>query len=65
LFEHDLFGKPVPDHALDRQGGAGMRMLVAFLVVLGVICLWDANFNNGILTDGAKTMLRDIKNNIR
>jgi hypothetical protein len=47
------------------KGGAGMRMLVAFLVVLGVIYLWDANFNNGILTDGAKTMLRDIKNNIR
>jgi hypothetical protein len=42
-----------------------MRMLVAFLVVLGVIYLWDANFNNGILTDGANTMLRDIKNNIR
>jgi hypothetical protein len=42
-----------------------MRMLVAFLVVLGVIYLWDANFNKGILTDGANTMLRDIKNNIR
>jgi hypothetical protein len=42
-----------------------MRMLVAFLIALGAIYLWDANYNNGILADGAKTMLRDIKHNIR
>jgi hypothetical protein len=42
-----------------------MRMLVAFLIVLGAIYLWDANFNNGILTAGAKSMLQDIGRSIR
>ena len=42
-----------------------MRMLVAFLIVLGAIYLWDTNFNNGILTAGATSMLRDIKHSIR
>ncbi len=42
-----------------------MRMLLALLIVLGVVYFWDANYNNGILTDGAKTMLRDISRSIR
>jgi hypothetical protein len=42
-----------------------MRMLVAFLIVLGAIYLWDANYNNGILTAGAKSMLQDIGRSIR
>ena len=29
-----------------------MRVLIAFLIVLGAIYLWDANYNNGSLTDG-------------
>ena len=42
-----------------------MRMLLAFLIVLGGVYLWDANYNNGILMDGAKSMLRDIEHSIR
>jgi hypothetical protein len=42
-----------------------MRVLIAFLIVLGAIYLWDANYNNGILSDGARSMLRDIERSIR
>lgn len=42
-----------------------MRMLLAFLIVLGAIYVWDVNFNNGILTDGVTSMLRDIGRNFR
>jgi hypothetical protein len=42
-----------------------MRVLIAFLIVLGAIYLWDANYNNGILTAGARSMLRDIERSIR
>ena len=42
-----------------------MRMLLAFLIVLGVVCVWDVNYNNGILSDGARSMLRDIARSIR
>ena len=41
-----------------------MRMLVAFLIVLGAIYLWDVNYNNGSLTAGA-SMLQDIERSIR
>ncbi len=41
-----------------------MRMLVAFLIVLGAIYIWDANYNNGTLTAGARGMLRDIERSI-
>ena len=42
-----------------------MRMLVAFLIVLGAIYLWDTSYNNGSLTAGARSMLRDIECSIR
>jgi hypothetical protein len=42
-----------------------MRIFVPFLIVLGAIYFWDANYNKGIFMDGAKSMLRDIKHNIR
>jgi hypothetical protein len=37
-----------------------MRMLAAFLIVIGAVYLWDINYNNSVLTDGAKSMLQDI-----
>jgi hypothetical protein len=42
-----------------------MRMLLAFLIVVGVIYLWDVNYNNRVLTDGAKSMLQDIDRSFR
>jgi hypothetical protein len=42
-----------------------MRMLLAFLIVVGAIYLWDVNYNNGVLTDGAKSMLQDIDRSFR
>jgi hypothetical protein len=42
-----------------------MRMLVPFLIALGAIYLWDVNYNHGMLTDGAISMLRDIGRAIR
>jgi hypothetical protein len=42
-----------------------MRMLVPFLIALGAIYFWDAHYNNGIVTDGAKSMLEDIARNLR
>ena len=48
-----------------RRRGNDMRMLVAFLIALGAIYLWDANYNDGSLTAGAKSMLQDIERSIR
>jgi hypothetical protein len=42
-----------------------MRMFVAFLIVLGVLYIWDINFNHGVLTAGATSMLRDIEHSFR
>jgi hypothetical protein len=42
-----------------------MRMLVPFLIALGVLCAWDVNYNHGVLTDGAKSMPRDIEHSWR
>jgi hypothetical protein len=36
-----------------------MRMLMVFLIVLGAV------YNNGVLSDGAMSMLRDIDRSIR
>jgi len=29
-----------------------MRVLVPILIVLGVLYIWDVNYNNGVLTAG-------------
>ena len=42
-----------------------MRMLMAFLITLGAVYIWDVNYNNGVLSDGARSMLRDIDRSIR
>ena len=42
-----------------------MRLLLAALITLGAIYLWDVNYNHGMLMDGAKSMLRDIDHSIR
>jgi hypothetical protein len=33
-----------------------MRILVALFAVLAVVYFWDANYNNGMLLDGASRM---------
>ena len=45
--------------------GMDMRIILPFLIVLGASYVWDTHYNNGILTDGAKSMLRDIEHSIR
>jgi hypothetical protein len=40
-------------------------MLMVFLIVLGTVYIWDVNYNNGVLSDGARSMLRDIDRSIR
>ena len=42
-----------------------MRMLMVLLIVLGAGYIWDVNYNNGVLSDGARSMLRDIDRSIR
>jgi archaellum component FlaF (FlaF/FlaG flagellin family) len=42
-----------------------MRMLVAFLIVLGVLYIWDVNYNSGVLSAGVISMLQDIDRSIR
>jgi hypothetical protein len=42
-----------------------MRILLPILIALGVIYVWDVNYNHGALTDGARGMLRDINRSIR
>ena len=37
-----------------------MRMFGAFLIVIAVIYFWDAEYNNGRLTDGARSMGRSM-----
>jgi hypothetical protein len=38
---------------------------VAFLIVLGAVYIWDVNYNNGVLSDGAMSVLRDIERSLR
>jgi len=42
-----------------------MRTVFAFLIVVGAIYLWDVNYNNRVLTDGARSMLQDIDRSFR
>ena len=42
-----------------------MRMLMVFLIVLGAVYIWDVNYNNGILSDGVRSMLRSVSHSIR
>jgi hypothetical protein len=37
-----------------------MRMLVAFLIFLTAVYVWDAQYNNGRLADGVRGMGRSI-----
>ena len=41
-----------------------MRMFGAFLIVIAVLYFWDAEYNNGRLTDGARSMGRSIVHNM-
>jgi hypothetical protein len=40
-------------------------MLMVFLIVLGAVYVWDVNYNNGVLSDGARSMLRSMSHSIR
>lgn len=42
-----------------------MRMLLAFLITLCVVYIWDVNYNNGVLSDEAMSMLRSMSHSIR
>jgi hypothetical protein len=55
----------VVELGLKAKGENDMRMLVAFLIVLGAIYIWDVNYNNSVLTDGALSMLRSISHSMR
>jgi hypothetical protein len=37
-----------------------MRILVALFAVLAVVYFWDANYNNGMLSDGAIRMEQSV-----
>jgi hypothetical protein len=39
-------------------------MFVAFLVVLTVVCFWDIEYNNGVLTGGLRAMGRSISHHM-
>jgi hypothetical protein len=38
----------------------GMRIFGAFLICLAITYFWDAEYNNGRLSDGARSMGRSI-----
>ena len=42
-----------------------MRMLMVFLIAVGVVYIWDVNYNNGVLSDGARSMVRSMSDSIR
>jgi hypothetical protein len=42
-----------------------MRMPVVFLIVLVAVYIWDVNFNNGVLSDGAIRMFHSMSHSIR
>jgi hypothetical protein len=37
-----------------------MRIFIAFLIFIGVTYFWDAEYNNGRLADGVRSMGRSI-----
>ena len=41
-----------------------MQIFVAFLVVLAVVYYWDANYNNGKLSDGVIRMERSMSHSM-
>lgn len=41
-----------------------MRMIVAFLVAVSLVYVWDAEYNNGRLADGVVGMGRSITHNM-
>jgi hypothetical protein len=44
----------------NRDLEVSMRMFVAFVIVLGIVYLWDAEYNYGKLADGIFSMGRAI-----
>jgi hypothetical protein len=50
----------------DRQYPLGqkMRMFGAFLIFIAVTYFWDAEYNNGRLADGVRSMGRSIVHNM-
>jgi hypothetical protein len=42
-----------------------MRILLPLLIVLGVLYVWDVNYNGGVLTAGVTSMVRDISRSFR
>jgi hypothetical protein len=41
-----------------------MRLFLAFLVVLSIAYFWDAEYNNGKLSDGLRSMSRSISHSM-
>ena len=41
-----------------------MRVFVAALIVLSVLYYWDAEYNNGTLVDGLRSMGRSISHSM-
>jgi hypothetical protein len=41
-----------------------MRLFLAFLVVLSIAYFWDAEYNNGKLSDGLRSMGRSISHSM-
>jgi hypothetical protein len=41
-----------------------MRLIVAALIVLSVLYYWDAEYNNGVLMDGLRSMGNSILHNM-
>jgi len=42
-----------------------MRMLMAFLIALGIVYIWDVKYNNGVFTDGVSSMFRSISHSVQ
>jgi hypothetical protein len=50
-----------PDRHL---GGNAMRLFVTSLIVISVLYYWDAEYNNGTLADGLRSMGRSISHSM-
>jgi hypothetical protein len=41
-----------------------MRIFVALLTALAIFYFWDVEYNNGVLSDGLRSMGRSISHNV-
>jgi hypothetical protein len=47
-----------------RRKGNAMRIFLAILIALAAVYFWDVEYNNGVLSDGVRSMGRSIAHSV-